>query len=43
MVEYYQRYEDLAKMRVDEKLRPIPLKNDEFLGYYGNFKKINVD
>ncbi|XP_017780572.1 PREDICTED: uncharacterized protein LOC108565554 isoform X2 [Nicrophorus vespilloides] len=31
------------KIHVDAKLRPEPLVNDEILGYYGNFKKLDVD
>ncbi|CAG9770311.1 unnamed protein product [Ceutorhynchus assimilis] len=37
------RYEKLVNLRVDESLRPTKLENDDVLGYYGNFKKINVD
>lgn len=43
LVEYYPRFEELSKMRVNETLRPTPLVNDEVLGYYGNFKKLEVD
>ncbi|CAG9770319.1 unnamed protein product [Ceutorhynchus assimilis] len=37
------RFLELEKLTVDESLRPAKLKNDEILGYYGNFRKINVD
>uniref|UniRef100_A0A6P7GG22 Uncharacterized protein LOC114342038 isoform X2 n=1 Tax=Diabrotica virgifera virgifera TaxID=50390 RepID=A0A6P7GG22_DIAVI len=41
--EYKDRFELLETMKVDESLRPEKLKNDEILGYYGNFKKIDTD
>ncbi|XP_017780570.1 PREDICTED: uncharacterized protein LOC108565552 [Nicrophorus vespilloides] len=31
------------QIRVDAKMRPEPLVNDEILGYYGNFKSLDVD
>ncbi|CAH1108276.1 unnamed protein product [Psylliodes chrysocephalus] len=40
---YQPRYEQLQKLKVNEVLRPEPLVNSDFLGYYGNFKKIDVD
>lgn len=43
LIEYYPRFDQLATMRVKEELRPNPLNNDEILGYYGNFKKLDVD
>ncbi|KAG5883899.1 hypothetical protein JTB14_037183 [Gonioctena quinquepunctata] len=41
--EYEDRFNVLDTLRVDEKLRPTPLVNDEVLGFHGNFKKLNVD
>lgn len=41
--EYYDRFEALQNMKVDESLRPTPLENDDMLGFYGNFKKLSVD
>ncbi|KAG5886266.1 hypothetical protein JTB14_020829 [Gonioctena quinquepunctata] len=41
--DYKDRFDTLEKLTVYEALRPIPLVNDEILGYYGNFKKVNVD
>ncbi|KAJ3652777.1 hypothetical protein Zmor_018711 [Zophobas morio] len=47
MVAEYQQhlgfFDDLEKFKVDENLRPAKLENDEMLGFYGNFKKLNVD
>ncbi|CAG9858028.1 unnamed protein product [Phyllotreta striolata] len=36
-------FDELQKLKVDEKLRPEPLNNSEVLGYYGSFKKLDVD
>ncbi|CAG9770320.1 unnamed protein product [Ceutorhynchus assimilis] len=41
--EHKDMYLKLEKLSVDETLRPAKLRNDDILGYYGNFKKINVD
>ncbi|KAJ3644876.1 hypothetical protein Zmor_022577 [Zophobas morio] len=41
--EYQTRFDQLDELRVDESLRPEKLNNDEILGYYGSFKKINID
>ncbi|RZB40419.1 CRAL TRIO domain containing protein, partial [Asbolus verrucosus] len=43
LVEYKNRFDQLDRIRVDESLRPEKLENDEILGFYGNFKKLNVD
>ncbi|CAG9770315.1 unnamed protein product [Ceutorhynchus assimilis] len=37
------RFLELEKLTVDESLRPDKLQNDEILGYYGNFRKVNFD
>ncbi|KAG5886250.1 hypothetical protein JTB14_020814 [Gonioctena quinquepunctata] len=42
-LEYKERFDVLEKMRVNEKLRPTPLINDDVLGYHGSFKKLDVD
>lgn len=38
-----QRLDELDFLITDETQRPIPLFNDEILGYHGNFKKLNLD
>jgi hypothetical protein len=43
LTEYQERFDHLDTMRVDEGLRPEKLDNDEILGFYGNFKKLDVD
>nr|CAH7724661.1 unnamed protein product [Callosobruchus chinensis] len=40
---YADRFDKMAKLKVNEQLRPTPLVNDDILGIYGNFKKLNVD
>uniref|UniRef100_A0A6P7GSR6 Uncharacterized protein LOC114341729 isoform X2 n=1 Tax=Diabrotica virgifera virgifera TaxID=50390 RepID=A0A6P7GSR6_DIAVI len=42
-VKWSDRFDKKLKMIVDESLRPEPLENSEILGYYGNFKKLDVD
>ncbi|CAG9858107.1 unnamed protein product [Phyllotreta striolata] len=41
--EYKWRYDELDKLKVNEELRPTPLENSDALGYYGNFKQLDVD
>ncbi|RZB89867.1 clavesin-1 [Asbolus verrucosus] len=41
--QYRNRFDQLDVLRVDERLRPQKLDNDDVLGFYGNFKKLNVD
>jgi hypothetical protein len=41
--EYQARFDELDGLRVEESLRPERLNNDEILGFYGNFKKLDVD
>uniref|UniRef100_A0A6P7FWP6 Uncharacterized protein LOC114335002 isoform X2 n=1 Tax=Diabrotica virgifera virgifera TaxID=50390 RepID=A0A6P7FWP6_DIAVI len=43
MFEYKDRFDKLETLQVTEELRPEKLENDELLGYYGNFKKIDTD
>lgn len=41
--QYKDRFDVLGTLRVDESLRPEKLVNDDILGYYGNFKHLNLD
>ncbi|XP_017771231.1 PREDICTED: alpha-tocopherol transfer protein-like isoform X1 [Nicrophorus vespilloides] len=41
--EYDEYIKESNNARVDESLRPTKLINDDFLGYHGNFKKLQVD
>ncbi|XP_060533762.1 uncharacterized protein LOC132706435 [Cylas formicarius] len=40
---YEKHFEDVITLRTNESLRPAKLVNDEILGYYGNFKALDVD
>lgn len=37
------RFDMLRNLKSKEELRPGKAINDEFFGFYGNFKQINVD
>ncbi|XP_063903560.1 alpha-tocopherol transfer protein-like [Zophobas morio] len=45
--EKYRKNQDLFdrldKIKIDETLRPTKLENSDVLGYYGSFKKIEID
>nr|CAH7724662.1 unnamed protein product [Callosobruchus chinensis] len=41
MEQYQDRFDTLDSLKVDEKLRPTPLVNDEVLGFHGNFRRLN--
>lgn len=43
MLEYSPRFDALRNLRVDENLRPYKLKDDGIFGFYGNFKRLDVD
>lgn len=43
LVEYQPWFDHLDTLKTNEKLRPENLKNDDILGFYGNFKKFDVD
>ncbi|XP_064213568.1 alpha-tocopherol transfer protein-like [Tribolium castaneum] len=42
-LEYQDRFDQIHAMKVAEDLRPFKLENDDFLGFYGNFKKLELD
>lgn len=42
-VQYGNRFDELDTLRVNEKLRPKKFENNDFLGFYGNFKQLNLD
>ncbi|CAG9770312.1 unnamed protein product [Ceutorhynchus assimilis] len=37
------RFSELQNLTVDESLRPAKLQNDDLLGYYGSFRKLDID
>lgn len=37
------RFDALRNLKSKEELRPGKLVNDEFLGFYGNFRNISID
>uniref|UniRef100_A0A6P7GFC8 Alpha-tocopherol transfer protein-like n=1 Tax=Diabrotica virgifera virgifera TaxID=50390 RepID=A0A6P7GFC8_DIAVI len=41
--EYGDRFDVLHHMEINEDLREKPLENSEILGYYGNFKQLDID
>ncbi|CAG9861667.1 unnamed protein product [Phyllotreta striolata] len=43
LAEYKERFNVIDKLKTNEMLRPAPLKNDEILGYHGNFRKLEMD
>jgi hypothetical protein len=44
LAQYQERFDRLDTLRVNENLRPEEFNNDdEILGFYGNFKKLDVD
>ncbi|CAH1104013.1 unnamed protein product [Psylliodes chrysocephalus] len=42
-VEYQNRFDKLDTLKVDETLRPVPMKDLEIFGMEGTFKKLNID
>lgn len=43
LLEYKDRIDRLPYLRTNESLRLGKPVNDEYLGFYGNFKKLQVD
>ncbi|KAJ3640660.1 hypothetical protein Zmor_027208 [Zophobas morio] len=41
--EHQEFFDDLENFKVDEALRPEKLRNDELLGFYGNFRRLDID
>lgn len=41
--EHKALFDELDNLQINEDLRPERLINDDILGYYGNFKKLDVD
>ncbi|XP_068900958.1 alpha-tocopherol transfer protein-like [Tenebrio molitor] len=42
-MEKQELFDRLDKIRVDERIRPEKLRDDEILGFHGNFKKLDID
>nr|CAI5860963.1 unnamed protein product [Callosobruchus analis] len=40
---YADRFDKLDEMKIDETLRSTPLEDDELLGIYGHFRKLDID
>jgi hypothetical protein len=43
MMEYKAYFNRLDSFKVNEDLRPEKLPNDDFFGFYGNFKQLDFD
>lgn len=41
--EYREFFDNIDKLKSNEKLRPGKAINDEFFGFQGNFKQLSVD
>lgn len=42
-VKYNRRFKELERLKTDELKRPGKPVNDDFFGFYGNFKQLQVD
>jgi hypothetical protein len=43
MMEHKEYFDRLDTLKVNEDLRPEKLINDDFLGFYGTFKHLDID